>query len=215
MSFPQRLATAVAAVILVGVFAYFQAKGGDEGRPVSGDTDDGYKTATFAAGCFWCIEHPYDELDGVVSTTVGYTGGFVDNPTYKQVSGGRTGHLEAIAVKFDPKKVSYEKLLDVFWHNVDPTQRGGQFCDKGAQYRSAIFYHDDEQKRLAEETKQAVGEELRKKIATDILPAKTFWPAEEYHQDYYIKNPIRYNYYRYTCGRDKRLREVWGEKAGH
>ncbi len=173
--------------------------------------------ATFAGGCFWCVEPPFDALDGVVSTTAGYTGGATENPTYDDVSNGSTGHAEAVEVVYDPAKVSYEKLLDVFWHNVDPTARDRQFCDTGRQYRSAIFYHDDTQRRLAEASQAALERagNLPGPIVTEIVAAGRFWPAEEYHQDYYKKNPIRYRYYRYGCGRDARLRELWGAAAPH
>ncbi|WP_448188060.1 peptide-methionine (S)-S-oxide reductase MsrA [Azospirillum sp. sgz301742] len=170
----------------------------------------GLATAVFAGGCFWCMEPPFDKLDGVASTTSGYTGGSVANPTYQQVSAGRTGHAEAVQVRYDPAKVSYAKLLEVFWHNIDPVDAGGQFCDRGNQYRSAIFVGNDEEKRLAEQSKEEVAARLKQKIATEIVPATTFYPAEDYHQDYYQKNPIRYHYYRYSCGRDKRLEAVWG-----
>ena len=173
--------------------------------------------ATFAGGCFWCMEPPFEALDGVVSVTSGYTGGTKVDPTYEEVSAGGTGHAESVEIAYDPAKVSYEKLLDVFWHNVDPTTANRQFCDKGNQYRSAIFYHDDTQHRLAEESKQALerAHTLPGPIVTEIVVAGTFYPAEEYHQDYAKKNPIRYRYYRYGCGRDARLREVWGEAAPH
>lgn len=173
--------------------------------------------ATFAGGCFWCMEPPFDALDGVVSTTSGYIGGGKANPTYEEVSAGGTGHAEAVQVVYDPAKVSYAKLLDVFWHNVDPTTRDRQFCDKGDQYRTAIFYHDETQKRLAEESKQALeqAKKLPGPIVTEIVAAGPFYPAEAYHQDYYKKNPIRYRYYRYGCGRDARLEEVWGASAAH
>jgi len=173
--------------------------------------------ATFAGGCFWCMEPPFEALDGVVSVTSGYTGGAKDRPTYEEVSGGGTGHAEAVEIAYDPAKVSYQTLLDVFWHNVDPTTPDRQFCDKGRQYRTAIFYHDDTQKRLAEESKAALERagRLPGPIVTEIVPAGPFWPAEEYHQDYYEKNPIRYRYYRYGCGRDARLRELWGDAAPH
>ena len=166
--------------------------------------------AIFAGGCFWCMEPPFDKIDGVISTTSGYTGGHVDNPTYKQTSSGTTGHYEALQVEYDPSKVNYEKLLDVYWKNIDPFDATGQFCDKGPQYRSAIFFLNDEQKVLAMKSKQALQKKLDGKatIVTEIIPAKTFYPAEEYHQDYYQKNPFRYKYYRYACGRDKRLEEV-------
>lgn len=173
---------------------------------------DGLAVATFAGGCFWCMEPPFDKLDGVASTTSGYIGGSVDKPTYKQVSSGKTGHAEALQVKFDPSKVSYQKLLEVFWRNVDPTDAGGQFCDRGNQYRTGIFYHSEEQKKLAQRSKQHLEEKYKLRVVTEIEPAGTFYPAEDYHQNYYQRNPIRYKYYRYSCGRDKRLEELWGEK---
>jgi peptide-methionine (S)-S-oxide reductase len=174
------------------------------------------RTATFAGGCFWCMEPPFDAVDGVVSTTPGYAGGHTKNPTYEEVSGGTTGHAESLQVVYDPTKVSYEKLLDVYWHNIDPTTPNGQFCDHGNQYRTIIFYHDAEQKRLAEASKKALEESktLPGPIVTEIVEAGDFYPAEEYHQDYYKKNPLRYKYYRYACGRDQRLRELWGAAAG-
>jgi peptide-methionine (S)-S-oxide reductase len=170
-------------------------------------------TATFAGGCFWCMQPPFDRLDGVISTTVGYTGGHTKNPTYEEVESGVTGHAEAIQITYDPNKISYAKLLDTFWHNIDPLTPNGQFCDHGTQYRSAIFYHNDEQKRLAEESKKALeaSGRFQKPIVTQIVPASEFYPAEEDHQDYYRKNPVRYHYYRYRCGRDQRLEELWGK----
>jgi peptide-methionine (S)-S-oxide reductase len=172
------------------------------------------ETATFAGGCFWCMEGPFDSLPGVISVTSGYTGGPVRNPSYGQVSSGGTGHRESVEIIFDPTKITYAKLLDVFWHNIDPLDNGGQFCDKGPQYRSGIFYHDATQQKLAEESKAAVEKKLGR-VATDILPASNFWPAEEYHQHYYKKNPVRYHFYRFNCGRDQRLKAVWGSAAGH
>ncbi|MBW8307778.1 MAG: peptide-methionine (S)-S-oxide reductase MsrA [Thiobacillus sp.] len=171
--------------------------------------------ATFAGGCFWCMEPPYDKLNGVVSTTSGYIGGRTRNPTYEAVSAGGTGHAEAVEVVYDPAKVSYAKLLDVFWRNIDPTVRNRQFCDIGDQYRSAIFYHDAEQKRLAEASKAALAKSkpFPQPIVTEIVPASVFTPAEAYHQNYYLKNPVRYKYYRYRCGRDQRLEELWGKPA--
>ena len=173
--------------------------------------------ATFAGGCFWCMEPPFDKLDGVISTTSGYTGGAKVNPTYQEVSAGSTGHAEAVQVVYDPKKVSYEKLLDVFWHNVDPTQKDGQFCDHGSQYRTGIFAHDAEQQRLAEASKAALekSKPFKAAVVTEIVAATTFYPAEDYHQDYYIKNPIRYKVYRTGCGRDARLKDVWGASSSH
>ena len=171
------------------------------------------KTATFAGGCFWCMEPPFDELDGVISTVSGYTGGQTVAPTYEEVSSGITGHAESMQVTYDPSRIGYEKLLDVFWHNIDPLARDRQFCDIGGQYRSAIFYHDDEQKQLAEASKRALEQSGRfeQPIATQIVTAERFYPAEEYHQDYYKKNPIRYKFYRFSCGRDRRLKDLWGE----
>ena len=168
--------------------------------------------ATFAGGCFWCMEHPFDELEGVVSVTAGYTGGHRKNPTYEEVSSGTTGHAESVQIVYDPAKIMYTKLLDVFWHNIDPTVQNQQFCDFGSQYRTAIFYHNEEQERLAEESKGALEKSGRFKgpIYTEIVPASVFYPAEEYHEHYYKKNPIRYKFYRYNCGRDQRLKELWG-----
>lgn len=168
-----------------------------------------YETATFAGGCFWCMEPPYDQVDGVVETISGYTGGHTKDPTYEQVSAGGTGHAEVVNVIYDPKKVNYQTLLKIFWKNVDPTVKDKQFCDRGSQYRSAIFYHNDEQKKLAEVSKENLKEKFPV-IYTEIAPASKFYKAEEYHQNYYRKNPIRYKFYRYSCGRDKRLQEVWG-----
>jgi len=169
--------------------------------------------ATFAAGCFWCMEHPFDALPGVISTTSGYTGGFKENPTYEEVSAGSTGHTEAIQIVFDPALVSYEQLLKVYWRNSDPTTGNRQFCDVGSQYRPAIFYHDENQKRLVEASLKEIqrNKSFAEPIATEISEAGVFWPAEEYHQDYYLKNPIRYKFYRYNCGRDKRLEQLWGK----
>jgi peptide-methionine (S)-S-oxide reductase len=168
--------------------------------------------ATFAGGCFWCMEPPYDKLPGVVSTTSGYMGGSVKNPTYEQVSSGGTGHAEVVQVVYDPAKVTYEKLLDVFWHNVDPTVKDRQFCDVGSQYRTAIFVHTDEQRRAAEASKAALEKTkpFKDPIVTPVVASGEFWPAEDYHQDYYVKNPVRYTYYRTGCGRDARLKALWG-----
>ncbi len=174
-------------------------------------------TAIFAGGCFWCEETAFEGLPGVVSVTSGYTGGETKNPTYEMVSSGSTGHAESVEVLYDPGKISYEKLLEIFWHNVDPTQANGQFCDHGTQYRSAIFYHDDAQKRAAEASKAKVEQDPRfagKKIVTQVVAATAFYPAEEYHQDFYKKNPFRYHQYRSGCGRDARLKEIWGKDAG-
>jgi peptide-methionine (S)-S-oxide reductase len=173
-------------------------------------TDGTTAVAIFAGGCFWCMEHPFDELPGVISTTSGYTGGHAANPTYQQVSAGGTGHAESVEVRYDPDKISYEKLLDVYWHNIDPLAVDRQFCDVGNQYRSAIFYSTPEQQKLAEASKQAVQAKFDKPIATQIVAASRFYAAEAYHQDYYQKNPIRYKFYRLNCGRDRRLLQLWG-----
>ncbi|MGD1951923.1 MAG: peptide-methionine (S)-S-oxide reductase MsrA [Leptolyngbyaceae cyanobacterium] len=167
--------------------------------------------ATFAGGCFWCMEHPFDELQGVADTTSGYMGGTVESPSYRQVSSGTTGHAEVVQVEYDPETVSYETLLDTFWHNVDPVDTQGQFCDKGSQYRSIVFYHDETQRQLAESSKQTVNQLLNQSIATEVVPADTFYPAEDYHQNYYQTHPARYRLYRFGCGRDQRLAEVWGD----
>ena len=171
--------------------------------------------ATFAGGCFWCVEADFDKVDGVISTTSGYIGGRVANPTYAQVSAGTTGHTEAVEVVFDPRKVSYEKLLEVFWVNIDPTVSNRQFCDVGSQYRTGIFVHDDSQRRAAEASKAALerSKPFKEPIVTPIETAATFYPAEEYHQDYYRKNPVRYQFYRSGCGRDARLKELWRDQA--
>jgi methionine-S-sulfoxide reductase len=171
-------------------------------------------TATFAGGCFWCMEPSFDKLDGVVATISGYSGGHTANPTYEEVSSGTSGHLEALQVLYDPTKVSYDRLLEVFWRSINPTDADGQFVDRGSQYRSAIFYHDAEQQRLAEASRQQLSASgrFRQPIVTPILPAGPFYPAEEYHQDYYEKNPVRYKYYRYNSGRDQFLETIWGKE---
>jgi peptide-methionine (S)-S-oxide reductase len=168
-------------------------------------------TAIFAGGCFWCVEADFDKVAGVLSTESGYAGGELKNPTYEQVSHGGTGHAESVRVTYDPERVSYEQLLDYFWHHVDPTVKDRQFCDVGNQYRTAIFYTDDAQRRAAQASISALEKSGRfSHVYTQIAPAGTFYPAEEYHQDYYIKNPIRYKYYRAACGRDARVHEIWG-----
>lgn len=177
----------------------------------------GQEAAIFAGGCFWCMEPPYDALPGVISTTSGYIGGGKRNPTYHEVSAGGTGHTEAVRVIFDPRKVSYEKLLDVFWQNIDPTVRDAQFCDHGSQYRTGIFTLGPEQKRLAEASKAKLekSKPFKAPIVTEITTAAEFWAAEDYHQDYYKKNPVRYKFYRTGCGRDSRLEELWGKAPAH
>jgi peptide-methionine (S)-S-oxide reductase len=174
-------------------------------------------TATFAGGCFWCVESDFDKIEGVVSTTSGYIGGHKTNPTYKEVSAGGTGHTEAVQIVFDPSRVSYRALVDRLWTTIDPTVKDQQFCDVGSQYRTGIFFHDEEQRREAEASKAAIekSKPFKQPIVTEITMATKFYPAEDYHQDYYLKNPIRYRYYRTGCGRDARLKQLWGDKAGH
>jgi peptide-methionine (S)-S-oxide reductase len=200
------LARVAAIFLILGGFAY-GAELSPGGTPLA--------KATFAGGCFWCMEPPYDELEGVISSISGYIGGTTKNPTYEQVSAGMTGHTEAVEITYDPKKVSYEKLLDVFWRNIDPLTANAQFCDSGSQYRSAVFYHDQTQKTLAEASKNRLQSRFKQPIVTEIVRASEFYPAEDYHQDYYKKNPIRYKIYRYGCGRDKRLQEVWGAQKNN
>lgn len=212
----QRMMTALAC--LVGLAISFAVASewlrGQESKPATPANAVKTAKATFAGGCFWCMEPPYDKLDGVLSTTSGYTGGRIENPTYKQVSTGRTGHIESIQITYDPERVDYETLLSVFWHNIDPTKANGQFCDDGNQYRSAIFYHDGEQRQSAEASKKRIAEQLDARVHTEIAEAKTFYAAEDEHQDYYRKNPLKYKFYRLTCGRDARLNALWGDKAG-
>jgi peptide-methionine (S)-S-oxide reductase len=183
--------------------------------PMSGgEPGPGTARATFGGGCFWCMEPPFDVLEGVISTTSGYAGGRVKNPSYQEVSAGGTGHAEVVQVEYDPSVVSYQELLEVFWRNVDPTAKDRQFCDRGSQYRSAIFYHDEAQRAAAEQSRAELErtKPFRDPIVTEIVALKAFYPAEDYHQDYYRKNPLKYKYYRYGCGRDKRLDELWGSR---
>jgi len=186
-------------------WAWSQALPGAKTKPATAK-------ATFAGGCFWCMEEAFDAVPGVIATTSGYTGGQVKNPTYEQVSSGRTGHAEAVQVEYDPSKVTYARLLEAFWRNIDPTQKDAQFCDYGSQYRSGIFYHDDEQKRLAEASRAALAKSkpFKGEIVTEITKAAQFYPAEDYHQNYYLKNPARYKFYKSGCGRAARLKQLWG-----
>lgn len=196
----------------LGFFAAFTLSIAAQAAPAT------QEVAVFAGGCFWCMQPPYDHLksEGVLKTTVGYTGGKKENPTYSEVSEGSTGHREAIEVVFDPKRITYAKLLQVFWHNVDPVDPAGEFCDKGEQYTSAIYYQNEAQKAEAEKSKVQAATELKIKqpITTAIIQAGKFFPGEDYHQEYYTKNPIRYKFYRFNCGRDARLKAVWGELSG-
>lgn len=204
----------IVIVLMMVAGAALEARQLESARASAGSqADQATQTATFAGGCFWCLEPPFDKLEGVVSTTSGYIGGHAENPTYEEVSSGTTGHAEAVEVVYDPAKVTYARLLDVFWRNIDPLTPNRQFCDRGSQYRAAIFYHDADQKLLASGSKTHLEESgvFEAPIVTEIVPATAFYPAEEYHQDYYQKNPLRYRVYRFGCGRDRRLKEVWGD----
>jgi peptide-methionine (S)-S-oxide reductase len=207
-----------AIMALAVVFISIRAVSSGDGKvksPIASQSGN-LEKSTFAGGCFWCMEHPFDELPGVVSVMSGYTGGEKKNPTYEEVSAGGTGHAEAVQVVYDPAKISYKKLLSVYWHNIDPTVKDRQFCDYGRQYRSAIFYHSEEQHSLAVQSKEALEKNspFRERVVTEISRAGEFYPAEEYHQHYYKKNPLRYKYYRSSCGRDHRLKELWGMEVG-
>ena len=185
--------------------------------PVAAPAPADRAVAIFSGGCFWCMEPPFDALPGVFATTSGYTGGTLANPSYEQVSSGTTGHIESVKVEYDPQQVSYAQLLEVFWRNVDPTDAEGQFCDRGHQYTTAIFTSGEEQKRAAEESKQALdaSHRLTRPVVTSIRDAGPFYPAEDYHQDYYQKNPLRYKFYRSGCGRDSTLEKLWGSAPAH
>ena len=203
----QRLALAIAALALAA------SARADPAPPTAQSQAGELATAIFAGGCFWCVEADFEKVPGVVKAESGYIGGKSQNPTYEQVSAGGTGHAEAVRVSYEPRKVTYEQLLDYFWHHVDPTVKDRQFCDGGSQYRTAIFYQGESQRAAAEASKAALEKSGRfKHIYTEIVPAGPFYLAEDYHQDYYKKNPIRYSFYRKNCGRDARLGEVWGPK---
>ncbi len=206
---------ALGLLIAAGAIAWLLV-GRSPASPPQETAHPGSATATFAGGCFWCMQPPFEKLDGVISTTVGYTGGHTKNPTYEEVSAGGTGHAESVQIIYDPAKISYDQLLDVFWHNIDPLTQDAQFCDHGHQYRSAIFFHDETQHQLADASKKRLEESKRfaQPIVTEIVAASEFYPAEDYHQNYHEKNPIRYKYYRWNCGRDQRLAVLWGNEAG-
>jgi peptide-methionine (S)-S-oxide reductase len=182
-------------------------------QPATQGTTPATAHANIAGGCFWCTEADFDKVEGVISTTSGYTGGMVVNPTYQQVGTGRTGHTEAVEIAYDPAKVTYQHLLDVFWRNHDPLVKDRQFCDRGSQYRPAIFYHNDEQRSLAEASKQKHQARFKQPIQTEITAATAFYKAEDYHQDYHTKNPVQYKFYRFNCGRDARLEQLWGKEG--
>jgi peptide-methionine (S)-S-oxide reductase len=205
---------AILALVAGTIIAWAQSPAPQAPASQTGASQTGEQraVATFAGGCFWCVEADFDKVAGVISTTSGYTGGKEANPTYGQVSSGRTSHTEAVEIVYDPAKVTYEKLLDVFWRNHDPLAKDRQFCDSGAQYRAGIFYHDDEQRKLAEATKKKVTAKFApRQVHTEVTAASQFYKAEDYHQDYHTKNPIRYKFYRHNCGRDQRLEDLWGK----
>lgn len=217
MTYQRRsLLTVMLVALVCGVVALTANSAADTEPPAAAGTD-GIALATFAGGCFWCMEGPFDELPGVISTTSGYTGGHTENPSYKQVSAGGTGHAEAVQVAYDPARISYPELLRVFWRNIDPTTPDRQFCDRGNQYRPEIFVHDEAQRAEAEASLAEVerNKTFSAPIRTPVTTASRFWPAEDYHQDYYVKNPLRYRFYRFNCGRDQRLEELWGTGAAH
>lgn len=201
------IAAALGAGMLLSGAAFGQAAGPLTAVP------EGMAVATFAGGCFWCVEADFDHVAGVKETVSGYTGGSVDKPDYKQVSAGGTGHREAVRIVYDPEVVTYDKLLDVFWRSVDPTDSGGQFCDRGESYETAIYVMNADERKTAEASKAEAQAALGKPVVTPVNDAGAFWPAEDYHQNYYVENPVRYKYYRWNCGRDQRIGEVWGDQA--
>ena len=204
-----------AAMLLFAVGGAAFAQGTTPAAPTQPAATAGTQKAVFAGGCFWCVESDFDKVDGVLSTTSGYTGGNVANPTYEQVSAKHTGHAEAVEIVFDPKKVSYEKLVEHFWRTIDPTTKDRQFCDAGSPYRTAIYAQDAAQLRVAQASKAALekSKPFKDPIVTEVVMGGPFYAAEDYHQDYYKKNPVRYNYYRLSCGRDARIKELWGSQA--
>lgn len=210
MKFSRGLAGLAATVaLLFGAMGF--ATGAQPANPAG--ASKAATTAIFAGGCFWCLEADFDKVPGVIATESGYTGGKTPNPTYHQVSAGGTGHAEAVRVSYDPAKVTYQQLVDYFWRHIDPTVKDRQFCDAGSQYRSAIYWQNDAERNIAEASRGALLKTGKlKHVYTEIAPAAAFYPAEEYHQDYYTKNPIRYAYYRKACGRDARVHEVWRDK---
>lgn len=202
------LVIALTAGVLATSLAFFSSAGAQDNR--YDDPPARVATAVFAGGCFWCVEADFDKVEGVIETTSGYTGGHVDNPTYKQVTHGDTGHYEAVKVSYDPSKVSYDELAEYFVRHIDPTDAQGQFCDKGSSYRSAIFVSGQGERVDAEATLAEAGRELGQDIVTEVLPAAAFWPAEDYHQDYYVRSAVKYDFYRAACGRDARVKALWG-----
>lgn len=213
MKLTTNIVLSISAAVIAGTIAFLSTASAEDSSPVI-ERPAVVEEAIFAGGCFWCVESDFDKVEGVIETISGYTGGTTANPTYKQVSKEDTGHYEAVKIVYDPSVVSYAELVEYFWRHVDPTDSGGQFCDRGQSYETAIFAKDGEERAIAEASKAAIEESgvLDKPIVTPILPVATFWDAEEYHQDYYLKNPLRYNYYRRSCGRDKTVKKVWAKE---
>ncbi|MYL21266.1 peptide-methionine (S)-S-oxide reductase MsrA [Halobacillus litoralis] len=216
----KRIWTAGIIVLLLAVmfavpeiYSYVTERNYESEEVAASEVPEGYETATLAGGCFWCMEPPFEKLKGVHSVVSGYTGGDVENPTYEEVSSGGTGHIESVQVYFDPEVISYEQILDVFWKQINPTDDEGQFVDRGYQYTTAVFYHNEQQKQTAEQSRRELGQSGRfdQDIVTPVVEAETFYRAEEYHQDYYKKNKLRYDYYRGNSGRDQYLEDTWGE----
>lgn len=208
-------ALALAAAVGLWLAGLGGASAQDAAKP--GGASEATEVATFAGGCFWCVEADFDKVEGVLSTVSGFMGGTTPSPTYKQVTAGGTGHIEVVQLRFDPKKVTYQKLVEHFWRTIDPYDAGGQFCDRGESYTTAIFAHTPEQKRIAEAARAELAKSgpLKQPIATAVRESGPFTAAEDYHQDYYQKNPLQYRWYRYGCGRDAKLEQIWGKKAGH
>lgn len=198
-------------IFTIMILTLFTITNATHGKAAAMTEQEKYEKAVFAGGCFWCIESDFEKLDGVITVESGYTGGHVKNPSYHDVSNGTTGHFEAVEVVYNPEKITYTTLLDYFWRHIDPLDGGGQFCDRGDQYRAGVFYTDEEQKKVIEASKAKVEKQLGKPVQTSIEKAAVFYKAEDYHQGYYEKNPIRYKYYRFSCGRDKRVKEVWSD----
>jgi peptide-methionine (S)-S-oxide reductase len=208
------LSIAAVATLAVSAFIAFSTTAQTPAAKVA--TPANSAKAIFAGGCFWCVESDFDKVPGVISTTSGYIGGTTVNPTYEQVSAKGTGHAEAVEIVYDPQKVTYDRLVEYFWHTIDPTTKDQQFCDRGTPYRTAIFAQDTEQLKVAQASKAALekSKPFKEPVVTEVVLGTKFYPAEDYHQDYYLKNPVRYKYYRTGCGRDARLKELWGDKAG-
>ncbi|MAN75053.1 MAG: peptide-methionine (S)-S-oxide reductase [Henriciella sp.] len=216
MKLSQSTLVAIAAGTIAAGSAFVWSAMADEGRDAPPPSTN-VESAIFAGGCFWCTEADFDKVDGVISTVSGYTGGTVENPTYRQVTSGDTGHYEAVEVTYDPAKVTYDELVDYYFHTIDPTDERGQFCDKGSSYRSAVFVETGDQREAVEAEIEEIEESgvLPGPVVTSVLDESTFWKAEDYHQNYYKTTPVKYRFYRQGCGRDARLKELWGDEAMH